>query len=83
MNDVLATVLTFRNRIIATSGSLLTDAADIIDAPSALLLLLINGIFLIHRSLVLPQLSEQNKMPVRAVALLKQRFGVPPEQELS
>lgn len=55
----------------------------IVYAPSALLLLLIVGVImiLVHYSLVISRLSEQNKKLVQELALLKNQLGIHYEQE--
>lgn len=65
--------------------SLLASFTGIIYPPSALLLLLTIGIFLIliHYSLVISKLSEQNTMLIQEMALLKQKLGIQFEQEKS
>ena len=75
------TVISFFTPIL----NLLAHTAGILYAPSALLLVLTIGIFLIliHYSLVITRLDEQNKTLVQEVALLKQKLGIPFEQELS
>lgn len=61
----------------------LAGLVGILYPPSALLLFLIVGIvmILIHYSVVISRLSEQNKKLVQEIALLKHRLGIPFEQE--
>lgn len=73
------TVISFFTPILAT----LAELTGIIYAPSALLLLLIIGIFLIliHYSLVISKLSDQNKTLIQEMALLKHKLGIQFEEE--
>lgn len=61
----------------------LANVSGIIYPPSALLLLLTIGIFLIllHYSIVISRLADQNKTLIQDLALLKQKLGINFEQE--
>ncbi|MDB5801176.1 MAG: hypothetical protein JWL63_2115 [Rhodocyclales bacterium] len=77
--SILFAVISFFTPLL----EMLAKLAGIIYAPSALLLFLCIGIILIliHYSIVISRLSDQNKKLIQDLALLKNRLGIGYEQE--